>query len=244
VYPAQQPSSSSRAINGSHQSQAVLPRPSTSHTSNRSRPQGQYSQPLAHHINQPLKPHVWSSHHRRWTRRDLDRERIDFFDTRVTGQPEIWQAIRAALEILWSGGDDMEHDGGLATAQQILDAAGITVPTGDMHGGVYDEMGAYYQLPEHIVSDPTTVVDDTPVVDIPRQSEQADGGTDADEENAEELRRRREDRGKGVDAPEDMVVVKARRSDGIAQDLEIRVAKKESVRLLTRKFYEESQVSI
>jgi len=62
----------------------------------------------------------------------LQRARDEFWDTRVTGRAEVWGALRVAVEML-------EVD--LQTAQGIVDAAGITVPTGrccsgkDGHGG-------------------------------------------------------------------------------------------------------------
>lgn len=47
--------------------------------------------------------------------------REEFFDTRVTGRAEAWHAIRMAIEMM---GEDLE------TAQTILDAAGVVLPTG------------------------------------------------------------------------------------------------------------------
>lgn len=46
-----------------------------------------------------------------------------------------------------------------ATAQSIVDAAGVTVPTGDLCQGAYDEQGVLYRLPRCIVSDPDNMVD-------------------------------------------------------------------------------------
>ncbi|KAL4886549.1 hypothetical protein BJY04DRAFT_177888 [Aspergillus karnatakaensis] len=48
--------------------------------------------------------------------------------------------------------------GDLATAQSIVDAAGVTVPTGDLCQGCYDERGVLYRLPRCIVSDPENIV--------------------------------------------------------------------------------------
>lgn len=47
-----------------------------------------------------------------------------------------------------------------ATAQTILDAADITLPTGDMAQGAYDPFGNFYALPAWIVSDPTNLDND------------------------------------------------------------------------------------
>ena len=116
----------------------------------------------------------------------LERERRDFFDTRVTGREEVWQAIHAALELMWeadsalraartsrpeqSQGEEEEEEEedavshceeerstALATAQSILTAAEITLPTGDLARGAYDITGNLYSLPHHIVSDPMNI---------------------------------------------------------------------------------------
>lgn len=81
-----------------------------------------------------------------WTRARLTRERIAFFDTRVTGAPEIWAAVRTVIELV--------RDGDLNTAQGVLDAAGCTCPTGEIARGVYDERGRLYEVPDWVVGDP------------------------------------------------------------------------------------------
>ena len=86
-----------------------------------------------------------------WTRARLERERDAFFDTRVTGAPEVWTAVRFVAELV-RGGD-------LATAQGVLDAAGCTCPTGELaRGGVYDERGRLYEVPDWVVGDPGDLV--------------------------------------------------------------------------------------
>ncbi|CAK7272349.1 hypothetical protein SEPCBS119000_005077 [Sporothrix epigloea] len=144
---------------------------------------------LASHINKPIRRRRWTSRSRVWTRQSIDRERTDFFDTRVTGRAEVWQTLHAALEIMWEAdlvdgarrdaasgsreatpptspasppttGNSTENDEARATAQSILDAADITLPTGDMVQGAYDVFGNYYALPAHIVSDPTNLEND------------------------------------------------------------------------------------
>jgi hypothetical protein len=139
----------------------------------------------------------------------------------MTGRPEIWQTLRAALEVLCTDGDDVNHDGGVATAQKILDAAGITLPAGDMVNGAYDGFGAFYPLPECIVSDPTNLVSETL-----GEAKQPNGASD--EVDAERLRQRG-GKAKKVVNPEDMVTVKASRSDGVKTDLVIRAADEDSV---------------
>lgn len=96
----------------------------------------------------------------KWTKDDLKRERIAYFDTRVTGRAEVWQAIHATLEILWSGEDSsIEDPNSLQTAQSILTAAEISLPTGNLANGAYDSLGNYYPLPDWVVSTPQNVVD-------------------------------------------------------------------------------------
>ena len=167
----------------------------------------------------------------------MDRERTDFFDTRVTGRTEIWQTLRAALEIMGSGGDTEDVDGGMATAQQILDAAAITLPTGDLANGAYDGFGAYYPMPEHIVADPANMAY------APLGIDDDDKGAGCEEPDEEELLKRREEKGKGVLSADDLTTVKARLSDGGGPDLVVSIGKNDSVRSLARRLLEESGVS-
>lgn len=123
-----------------------------------------------------------------------------------------------------------DTDGGYGTAQTILTAADITIPTGDLANGVYDSFGAFYPLPEHIVSDPVNLA-----VVPPRGANDADKSED---EQSEEEIKRRDEKGKGV-----MVEVKARLSDNGGHDLTIKIGKDETVRLVTRRILEASGVS-
>lgn len=168
----------------------------------------------------------------------MDRERIDFFDTRVSGRPEIWQTLRAALEIIHSS-DEPEDEDGMTTAQLILDAAGITLPTGDLANGAYDGFGGFYPMPEHIVADPTNMAHSPP----PIMQDDGDKGTESEEVDEEEVLRRREEKGKAVVNDRDLVSVTARLSDGAGQDIVVSVGKEDSVRLLARKILEEAGVS-
>jgi len=128
---------------------------------------------------------------------ELDRERTEFFDTRVDGRPEVWQAIKAVLEVLWSGGDPDDNDGGLLTAQGILDAAGITLPSGVMVGGVYDSFGFRYVIPEYIVSDPVNLRVTRPAEPTGNLDKGEGSGEESPEEllNEEDRLRRREEKG-------------------------------------------------
>ncbi|MCJ1322111.1 hypothetical protein MMC15_007456 [Xylographa vitiligo] len=128
-------------------------------------------------------------------------------------------------------------DGEVETAQGILDAAGVTVPTGDLVNGVYDEAGNFYQMPEQVVGDPDNVVveDDGAV-----EAEMAKGGEG--EMDEEELERRREEKGKGVLKSGDLVKVRARLSDRGGPDVVIMVSKEQSVRVLIRKIQDEIEM--
>ncbi|KAK2760726.1 hypothetical protein FQN54_001962 [Arachnomyces sp. PD_36] len=206
--------------------------------------------PLTEHYNRPIQPHIWRSKNRLWSRAELARERKEFFETRVTGRAEVWAALGVATELL-RGGDT-------TTAQGIVDAAGVTVPTGDMCDGCYDENGALYRLPEVVVMDPSNVVDDDDVeIDSAAHrisSETTTGvgedvisdgkvpAVDSDEvyEGEEELERRREEKGKAIER--DLIKVKARLSDRGGPDVTIVIGKNSSVGALVRRVQTEAGV--
>ncbi|WQF77287.1 Putative Ubiquitin domain-containing protein 1/2 [Colletotrichum destructivum] len=204
--------------------------------------------PLDKHINKPLRRHVWASKGRAWTRAALDRERADFFDTRVTGRPEVWQSLRAALEVLWdpvAQGAAADGTDGLATAQGILDAAEITLPTGDLAQGAYDQLGNYYPLSEWLVADPTNLVeDDVTVADealstADLKDDLAGGDETTEDLDEDDNLRRREEKGKAVVDARDQLSVLARLSE-TARDVTISFLKSDTVRVVARKIQEES----
>jgi len=266
-YPGADATGSSRAINAASQTVGT----SASQTGNDDALQSpssvvhrrhrHHNQPLSQHINKPLRRHEWSSRNRVWTRTALRRERIDFFDTRVTGRQEVWQTIRAALEVLWTADAAVrygQHSGlpaseeadpaiALATAQTILDAADITLPTGDLAQGAYDVLGNYYSLPEHIVSDPLNIplrpepaddnLEDTKVGMNTSEEILEDGAEDGNE-----LERRREEKGKAVVDERDLITIRARLSDG-SKDVNVKATEYENVRVIARRVAEQAQVS-
>lgn len=168
----------------------------------------------------------------------------------MTGRVEVWQTVRAALEVLWASQrdtedeeevvNDEEGDVALATAQSILTAAGVTLPTGDMTNGVYDGLGNWYQLPVWVVSDPV----DLAAEEVVTEEETKDVVVAEDEHNdeEEEARRRREEKGKSVVDRRAQVGVVIRLSDG-AKDLKLHVGKEEAVRSIVRTVREETGVS-
>lgn len=133
-----------------------------------------------------------------------------------------------------------ESDGGFATAQSILSAAGVTIPNGELTGAVYDSFGALYPLPEHIVSDPTNLVElPTRAGDDEGDKSEIEAGESADEG---ELLKRREDKGKGVLNPGDLIDIKVKLSSRDDMPLKVTISKTDSVRLVTKKIYDESGV--
>ncbi|KAK4663028.1 hypothetical protein QC763_600980 [Podospora pseudopauciseta] len=257
-------SSSARAINEQPQTtRAHVHGGHDGHASGSRRRHRHSQQPLDQHINKPLRLHEWTSYNRTWTSRELRQERIEFFDTRVAGRQEIWQTLHAVLEVLWASAEAVrngqvgrrsEDDGpseedpaiALATAQSILDAADITLPTGDLYNGAYDAFGNYYQLPHHIVADPTNLewrpgwehedLDDTKA-DLTAGEETTEERDDLEDE----AERRREEKGKGVVDVKDLIAIRARLSDG-SKDVNVSVGKGDSVRSLARQIAEDANL--
>ncbi|MCJ1252539.1 hypothetical protein MMC24_000345 [Lignoscripta atroalba] len=128
-------------------------------------------------------------------------------------------------------------EGDTQTAQGVLDAAGVTLPTGDLNNGAYDEMGNFYQMPEQIISDPVNVVSQ----DIGVKGESLE--SDTEEMDEDDIERRREEKGKGVLKSVDTVKVKARLSDRGGPDVVILLAKDQNVRVLVRRIQDEAGVS-
>ena len=208
---------------------------------------------LHEHYNVPLQlPPPWRSIDRTWTHSELERERSEFFETRVTGRPEIWGALKNVSELL--------REGELATARGILEAAGVTTPTGNLIEGCYDEAGNLYRLPETIILDPTNVIPDETTRQCNRNSN-IDGETmvglseaksvaldsgqteniGKEEEDSEVTERRREEKGKASER--DAVKVKCRLSDRGGPDVVIVLGRSQTVGALARRVQSETDVS-
>lgn len=213
-----------------------------------------------------MRRHEWASTNRIWSRAELDREREEFFDTRVSGRPEVWQTLKAALEVLWEADDTTrqtpataisengahadEHDPAvaLATAQSILNAGDILLPTGDLANGAYDALGNYYQLPPQIVCDPINVnVNEDTLSDGKDGLQVAAEGVSGDDVNDEDLEdiveRRREEKGKAVIDARTQLLVLIRLSEN-SKDMKLRVGKNETVRSIVRRIIEDTGVSL
>jgi hypothetical protein len=119
-----------------------------------------------------------------WTRSHLERQRQIFFETRVAGRKEVWDVVRAAADALVRGQ--------LVEAQALLDAGCVTCPTGRVakgraksdreRGGIYDDRGRLYEVPEWIVRDPDDIIEDgrTAGVDGSHDDDRIFGGADDD----------------------------------------------------------------
>ena len=129
-------------------------------------------------------------------------------------------------------------DGDITTAQSILDAAAITVPTGDLKNGAYDDAGNLYQLPEYVISDPENMLSDA--TNILKGEDESKDVT----EDEEEIERKREEKGKAVLKIGDIVKIKARLSDRGGPDVVVTLGKDQPVRILVRRIQDEANVSL
>ncbi|RJE26375.1 ubiquitin domain protein [Aspergillus sclerotialis] len=196
--------------------------------------------PLGEHYNSPIRPHTWYSKRRTWSRAQLDQERKEFFETRVTGRQEVWAALSATISFMYAGD--------YATAQSIIDAAGVTVPTGDLCEGCYDERGVLYRLPQCIVSDPENMVEDDESSDFPgnddldtvSECKMATDDASGDDLISEDMERRRDEKGKTSER--DLIRVRARLSDRGDADLVLSVGKGQSVGFVARRIHEEAEL--
>ncbi|KIW67596.1 hypothetical protein PV04_06834 [Phialophora macrospora] len=155
------------SIHHSETSRSALSTPRGSVQNTQSRQGRQPS--LADHYDRPLEaPKPWKSKNRTWTRSQLLRERYEFFETRVTGHKEVWNGLKQAIDCL--------REGDLADAQGILTAMSVTLPTGKLEDGAYDEHGNLYKIPAAVISDPDDVVEDMNDMD----SQTVTGASDLD----------------------------------------------------------------
>ena len=182
---------------------------------------------LGEQFNAPLRAHVWTAK-RTWTKPELLKERRDFFDTRVSGHAEIWATLELAIGLM--------AEGDIATAQSALDAAGVTVPTGDLKNGVYDEAGNLYQIPEHIISDPQNL---SPEHEVVVKGETLD---DIISDEDDELEKEKVGKGKGAMSSVDGIKVRARLSDRGGPDIIVAIGKDQITRVLVRRIQAEANV--
>ena len=137
----------------------------------------------------------------------------------------------------------------------------MTIPTGNLVDGCYDEAGNLYRLPEVIVLDPTNAIptdvsqrrsgrpdsniDGDTMIGLSETKSVAVGGSEIEDDDIEEdkeaAERRREDKGKGSER--DAVKVQCRLSDRGGPDVVILLGKNQNVGALSRRVHAEADVS-
>jgi hypothetical protein len=155
---------------------------------------------------------------------------------------------------------ELLREGELATAQGILEAAGVTTPTGNLIEGCYDEAGNLYRLPETAILDPINIIPDETTRPQNRNSNidgetmvglseakgaKLDSGQNEDPEkddgDTEATERRREEKGKATER--DAVKVKCRLSDRGGPDVVILLGRSQTVGALARRVKSDTDVS-
>jgi len=145
------------------------------------------------------------------------------------------------------------REGDLADAQGILDALSVTLPTGKLEEGAYDEAGNLYKMPEVVISDPTDAVEDVTDMDsqtvtgtseidtLAAKLEAAEGGNmdltqeDSSGEKAKEV--------KGKAAIErDALKVKCRLSDRGGPDVVVFLGRNQRVGALAQRIRDETEI--
>ena len=150
-----------------------------------------------------------------WTRARLRKERRDWWDTRVTGDTQVWRCLQAATEAL--------QEGDIVTAQGLLDAQGCTCPTGQLWTKVYDDRGNEYKVPEWLVIEPAGIVEEE---DIPASEDKIGGAVAVDDSE-----------------PDRKFVVRVRVSER-TQDLLVTVRRRETVASIREKLKTQAQVRL
>lgn len=176
----------------------------------------------------------------------MAKERDAFFETRVTGDAQVWEALRLVCESLRNGDE--------ASAQNLLDTVGCTCPTGRIKseraspalgaqatgrkGGIFDERGNEYRIPGWVIVDPDDLIEEDD-----DDGEKEEGIEDEEEDEVEERESRRDEKGKGkVEEVGETVTVTARLSDR-ASDVVVAIGKQQKVRVLIRRIQEKASIT-
>ncbi|KAF3910255.1 hypothetical protein ABW21_db0204674 [Orbilia brochopaga] len=148
--------------------------------------------PLEQRPDEPLRRHEWmhdiNNKGPAPTRRRLEQMREEFWHTRVTARGEVWKTVKTVVEMLQ---EDSSEDA-LATAREMLHAAEITVPSGDLVNAAYDIFGNQYKFPSYVLSNPTNMVPTPPECaskESLRSSSASCKSTDTSETTRQERRR-------------------------------------------------------
>jgi hypothetical protein len=156
-----------------------------------------------------------------WSRSRLDKERKDWWDTRVTGSQEVWSTLRVVVDYL--------QRGEIETAQGLLDAQECTCPDGQLWKGVYDDTGVIYKIPEWVVIEPSGLVEEDEAAEIPtRARNEASNASDHDQDL-------------GLDDTE--FVVRARIST-TAGDVRVQVRRRETIASIREKLKTQAKVRL
>lgn len=165
-----------------------------------------------------IKP-LTDSSSQAWTQTRLNKERADWWDTRVTGSPEVWACLRIATEAL--------QQGDIATAQTLLDAQECTCPDGQLWGNIYDHGGNHYKIPEWLIIQPDGIVEEEDLM----ASETDDKTAVAESANDQDF------------GPDSDYVVRARLSS-TAQDVRIPVRRRETIASIREKLKTQAHVRL
>lgn len=159
----------------------------------------------------------------------------------MTGRREIWAALRQVAESV------REND--LTTAQGILDAVGMTLPTGRLEEGGYDEAGNLYRLPAAVLSNPTNIqpdADDDVETDTLHVADTKEGDKVIEDDELDKVTipasPTKEEKGKAP-LERDALKIKCRLSDRGGPDIVVPLGKPHNVGALVRRVRDESEVS-
>jgi hypothetical protein len=123
----------------------------------------------------PISTYSWKSD-KPMTKEDVNKRREEFWLTspNYDGRQEIWQALKDICE-----SEELE------LAQAIADSAGISIPTGKLTDGCYDELGNQYILPNFCLIEPSNLVENSSTNDInqPLLSSEDDTSLSAQDKN-------------------------------------------------------------
>lgn len=135
----------------------------------------------------------------------------------------------------------------LIDAQGILDAAGITLPTGYLEDGAFDERGQLYSVPATVLSNPSNMLDDDNDTVIAKEetlSKDLDLDT-SDSRHLSHYTTAEEKLDKGKDAMEkDAVSVKCRLSDRGGPDVIVHIGPSQPTKKLVRRLRSEANLSL
>lgn len=156
----------------------------------------------------------------------------------------MWAALRQVAECV--------REGDIPTAQGILDAVGVTLPTGRLEEGGYDQGGNLYRLPAAVLSDPSNIEPDADEGDVEETAtlQTAESRPEAKVLDDDELEKdvvttspEKVDKGKAP-LERDAVKVKCRLSDRGGPDVVVAVGKSTNVAALVRMVRDDSEVSL